>query len=99
MDSDERYRLVLNYLNAFDAELDSKKLLVRSAFFESMFEIFDEVVRATVTATGNAKQEALQETVRLIAKVNYTGTTSKKGIVSAMQTALRKTVQISGDML
>jgi len=99
MEDEERCRLILNYLNAFDAELEKKKLLLRSAFFEAIFDLFDEVVRVTVNATGNAKKEALQDTIRPLAKVDYSGQTTKKAILTLMQTALRKSLRISGDML
>ena len=63
--SDFQYRLILNYLNAFDAEITDKRLLVRSAYFEAIMEVLDEVVRATVAIHGNAKQESLQKIIRL----------------------------------
>jgi DGQHR domain-containing protein len=101
---DYRYRLILNYLNAFDAELADKKLLLRAAYFEAIFEILDEVVRDTITLHGNAKQESLQKVVRLITKINYSteggrAIPTKKKIVSAMQKALRRNVALSDDML
>jgi hypothetical protein len=39
LDDTMRYRLLLNYLRSFEAELrkDDKSLLVRSAFFEAIF--------------------------------------------------------------
>ena len=57
--------------NAFDAELVEKRMLTRSAFFEAIFDLFDEVVRATITTHKNAKQSSLQETVRVIAKIDF----------------------------
>lgn len=99
MEADERYRLVLNYLTAFEAELDDKKYLVRSAYFEAMVELLDEVVRATVNKAGNAKKESLQDTIRPLAKLDYGGGTTKKAIASLMQATLRKRLQISGEML
>lgn len=102
MDEETRYRLILNYLNAFDATLHDKKQLVRSAFFEAIFDVFDEIVRATLQNRGNVKKESLQEAISPITNVNFrtsSGTLTKKAIVNSMQTALRKSVAISKEML
>jgi len=104
-DPDFRYRLILNYLNAFDAELSDKRLLVRSAYFEAIMELLDEVVRSTIALQGNAKQDSLQKTIRPLAQLNFAGSTSgralptKKVIVSALQAALRQNLPLSEEML
>ena len=100
----QRFRLIVNYLNAFDAELPDKGLLVRSAYFEAIFEVLDEVVRNTLALYKNAKQESIQKTIRPLAQVNFTTATgralpTKKNIVSILQTALRQNVDLSEDML
>lgn len=102
--AENRYRLILNYLNAWDAELPEKSLLLRSAFFESIFDLFGEVIQNTLSAKKTAKQDAIQQTVRPLARLNYFGTSGrvllpKKAIVSIMQSALRKTAPISAEML
>lgn len=102
--AENRYRLIVNFLNAWDAELQDKSLLVRSAFFESMFELFGEIVQNTLTAKRSAKQEAIQITIRPLARLNYFGTGGrtllpKKSIIAIMQSALRKTAPISAEML
>lgn len=102
--SENRYKLIVNFLNAWDAELQEKSLLVRSAFFEAMFEVFGEVIQNTITAKKNAKQEAIQITIRPLARLNYFGTGGrtilpKKSIVAIMQSTLRKTAPISAAML
>ena len=105
MDNDGRYRLVLNYLNAFDAELTDKKMLVRSAFFEAVFELFDEVVRVTISAHGNAKPISLALVIRPLAQIDFSSalggrtTLTKKALTNLMQTTLRQTIRISEDML
>jgi DNA sulfur modification protein DndB len=103
-EADFRYRLVVNYLNAVDAELSDKGLLVRSAFFESLFDVLDEVVRNSLALHKDVKQESLQKIVRPLALLNFTGAVgrtlpTKKTIVSMMQTALRRNVALSEDML
>jgi len=104
-DADFRYRLILNYLNAFDAESADKRLLVRSVYFEGIMEVLDEVVRSTIALYGNAKQESLQKVVRPLARLNFGGAAggralpTKKAVVSLLQAALRQNVPLSEDML
>ncbi len=102
--SENRYKLILNFVNAWDAELTDKSLLLRSAFFEAIFEMFGEVIQNTLTAKRGAKQEMIQATIRPLARLDYFGTggrvlLSKKAIVSIMQSTLRKTSPISAEML
>jgi DGQHR domain-containing protein len=105
MDADARYRLVLNYLNAFDAELLDKKMLVRSAFFEAIFDLLDEVVRVTISAHSNAKLDSLRHTIRPLAQIDFSSalggrtTLTKKALTNLMQATLRQTLRISADML
>lgn len=102
---DYRYKLLLNFFNAFDAELTDKRLLTRSAYFEATCEVLDEVIRNTVALSGDAKQTSLQKTIRPLARLDFAGgasgraTPTKKAIVSAMQAALRRTISLSEDML
>lgn len=103
MPPEKRYKLFLNYINAFDSELQDRYLLVRSAYFEAIFGIFDEVVRATIGAKGDAKQRSLQDTVqpiaRLVVKTPAGSLPAKKTLADTMQATLRKNVHISDSML
>lgn len=98
---DEVYKLVRNYINAFDAELPEKGALVRANYFEAIFEMFDEVIRATMTSSTNLKQASLQEIVRPISKLDFSGRgkLTKKGYTELMQAAFRRSVAVSADML
>lgn len=103
-DPHSRYRLLVNFLNALEAEASEKKILLKSAFFEAAFTVFDDVVRTTVAAHGSARPEALRQTLRPLARLSYYGTggrtlQNKKDISALMRTALRKSVAISEDML
>jgi DNA sulfur modification protein DndB len=99
-----RYRIIVNYLNAFDAELADKSLLVRSAYFEAIFDVLDEVVRSSLALQRDVKKESLQKIVRPLARLDFKTSSgralpTKKAIVSAMQAALRQNVALSEDML
>jgi DNA sulfur modification protein DndB len=101
---ENRYLLLRNYLNAFEAELKDKSLLTRSAFFEAICDVFDIAIQRAIGQKRNAKQEAIQAVIAPIAKLSYFGSGSralmdKKSIASTMQSTLSATTAISRDML
>lgn len=101
---EDRYRLILNYLNALDAEIPNKNLLVKSAYFEAIFGVFDEVIQNSIGTFRNAKQKSIQKTIQPFARLNYFSSggrtlLNKKDIESLMRTALRKNLSISTEML
>jgi DNA sulfur modification protein DndB len=99
--TDGIYRLVRNYINAFDAELPDKTTLTKANYFEAIFEMFDEVVRATMSSHSNVKQSSLQDTIRVIAKLDFSGRgkLTKRGYTDLMQPVFRKGVALSAEML
>lgn len=106
LEGEQRYRLIKNYINAFDAELKDKQLLSRSAYFEAMFEVFDEVVRNTIALQRNAKQESMQKVIRPLAKLDIEsargggrGKLTKGAVTALLKAALRTNIAISDDML
>lgn len=103
LNGDERYTLLLNYLLAMDAELsapNAKKLLFSASFFEALFDVFDNVIEYTLAKQGNLKQASIQETIRPIARIDYSNTKGTKGnYVFLMKSALRSSRRISGDIL
>jgi DNA sulfur modification protein DndB len=104
LEPENRYKLLRNYLNAFDAELEDKKLLTSSAFFEAALEMFGQVVQSTMDKQKNAKQSSLQQTLRPLARLGYRGTggrsvLGKRPIVELMQSALITRTAISDEML
>lgn len=102
MNPDDRYKLIRNYIGAFEAELPTKSTLTKAAFFEAIFDMFDEIVRATMVSHKNVKQSSLQETIRVVAKLDYSakGRLTKKAYADLMQTAFRQSdVAISAEML
>lgn len=99
-----RYKLLRNYLNAFDAELRDKRLLTSSAFFEATMEVLNQVVQSAVDTHKNAKPTSLQKVIQPLARLEYREGTGasvlpKRGIVELMQSTMRAKTSISGDML
>jgi DGQHR domain-containing protein len=98
---EDTYRLIRNYLNAFDAELNDKSMLTKATYFEAIFGMFDEIVRETKNTHGNVKQTSLQETIRTISKLDFSGRgrLTKKNYSDIIQSSFRKGVELSADML
>jgi len=63
--------------------------------------MFDEVVRATMSSHSNVKQSSLQDTIRVIAKLDFSGRgkLTKRGYTDLMQPVFRKGVALSAEML
>lgn len=101
---ENRYKLLRNYLNAFDAELADKRLITSAAFFEAMFDMFNTIVQSAINSRRSVKQNALQTIVQPLARLQYRGTAGasvlrKAAIVELMQSALRAKTAITDDML
>ena len=98
---EDLYRLIRNFVNAFDAELPSNELLVRAGYFEAIFEMFDEILRATMQTHQAVRQDSIQETIRVIAKLDFStkGNLTKRGYMDIMQAAFRQRVALSPEML
>ena len=99
-----RYRLLKNYLNAVDAELNDKRLLTSAAFFEAIFELFNVIVQSAINSEKSVKQLALQRIVQPLARLEYKGTAgrsvlSKREIVELTQSPLRSKTAITDEML
>ena len=99
---DRRYKLIFNYLAAFDAELEAQRnLLVKAAFFEAMFEVFEDAIKQSINKFKNAKPESLRKIIRPIARLDYSGlaTSSVTNLVKVMKLSLASTVTISDEMV
>ncbi|ADW68001.1 DGQHR domain-containing protein [Granulicella tundricola] len=100
LEADPLFQLVRNYINAFDAELQDSQLLTRASYFEAMFDIFDEALRLTLGKKKNLKQASIQEIIRTIAKLDFTGQSmTRKEYLVSMQSSLRQSLAVSVDML
>lgn len=103
-DDEQRYRLIRNYLNAFDAEISDKKLLTRASFFEAAFQIFNTVIQISIAKSKSVKKESIQKVIRPLARLNYQGSgghalLEMKTITDLMQSTLRTKTPISDEML
>jgi DNA sulfur modification protein DndB len=100
LEADALYQLVRNYINAFDAELDNTSMLTKASYFEAIFDIFDEALRLTLSKKKNLKQASIQEIVRGVTRLDFTGSSmTRKEYVIAMQSSLRQSLAVSVDML
>lgn len=99
--TDRRYAVIINYLKAFEAEIDDPSLLTRSSFFEALFGVFNEVAQLTAATSGNLKASSIQNIIRPAAKIDFwstgAGGLTKSSLIAAMRTALLKNVQISDE--
>lgn len=100
-DGDKRYTLLSNYLQAFERELDKPVLLTRSAFFEAIFENFEDSIRQSILSYKNAKMESIRKVIRPVAKYEYSpAMLANTGMLKkAVKAALTGSVSISADML
>lgn len=99
---ERRYKLICNYLTAFDLELEGQRnLLVKASFFEAIFEVFEDAIKQSITQYKSAKSDSLRKIIRPIAKLDYTGITSPTtaGLVKLMKLSLASTVTISDEMV
>lgn len=100
--STRRYTLVLNYLIALSEELgENNHLLTRSAFFETVFDVFELVVRQSISQYGNAKPESLRKVVRPLAKYDYSGQAlaTKGTLKQIMNSSLASIIKLTDEML
>lgn len=98
---EHRYSLILNYLKAFASELEKPALLVRSAFFEAIFEIFETVVRQSIASHKNAKVESLRKLIQPLAKFDYSGQAlNSRGVLKqVMKSTLAESLSLTDEML
>jgi len=97
---EKQQELILNYLRAFDAEIDDSEQLTKRHYFGAMFDVFDEVVRKAKKELNSVKPAALQTVVSLFADIseaNYTGAAKRQRLVEEMRNRLHSDVRIDAD--
>jgi len=99
-----RLQLLINYISAVAQIVDDSSILVRSAFFESIFEVFDDVVQTSIAKHGNAKKDSLHDILKPISAIDFQellsrGRTSKTTYLEPIKSALKKSISISDSMV
>lgn len=103
---DARYQLLLNFVVAVVKILgEDGGLVLRAAFFEAVFDAFDEIIQTTLAMHSNAKQTSIQDVVRPLSTVDFSGAlagksrATKAAFSELIKGALRKSRNISDDMV
>lgn len=99
-----RIQLLINYISAVNETVDDPSILVRSAFFESIFEVFDDVVQTSIAKHRNAKKESISDILRPISAIDFSellskGRSSKSTYLEPIKLALKKSITISDSMV
>lgn len=99
-----RLQLLINYLNAVSITVDDSSILVRSAFFESIFEVFEDVIQTSIAKHNDAKKDSLVDILKPISAIDFSellskGRSSKTTYLEPIKMALKKSVSISDTMV
>lgn len=99
-----RMQLLINYIAAVSETTDDPSIMVRSAFFESIFEVFDDVVQTSIAKHRNAKKESIADILKPISAIDFSdllakGRSSKTTYLEPIKAALKKSVTISESMV
>lgn len=99
-----QYQLLLNYVRAADSVINDRAILTKSAFFESLFEVFDDVVQTSITKSGDAKEESIKQVLLPLAAVDFNGIlmkgkATKSSYLEPIRNALKKSISISDAMV
>lgn len=60
---EKQYEIISKYLRAYQAALEDKSLLTKKHYFNSIFELFDEVVKKTKKEHGSVTLASLQQVI------------------------------------
>ena len=99
-----QYQLLLNFVSAVASIIDDRTLLTRSAFFEAIFEVFDDVIQTSIAKSKNAKQTSITEVIGPLSSVDFMsisekGKATKGNYLDVIKNALNKSVAISDSMV
>jgi len=101
---DSRYQLFLNYIRAVCKIVDDKTILTRAAFFESIGEVFDDVIQTTIAKHADAKETSIADILEPLTTVDFTtiadhSRPTKATYVEVIKASLKKSITISGSMV
>ena len=100
LDDEARYQLIRNFLRAVSGHLANHNWLYRAAFFESLFDVFEEVVKSAIERTGNAKEPALTKVLQPLSSVDFTNVATNRASTSTLiKNTLRQNISISNALV
>lgn len=80
-------------------------LILRAAFFEAIFEAFEEIIQTSLAMHSNAKQSSIQDVVQPLVDIDFSSAlagktrATKAAFSELIKIALRKSRNISDDMV
>lgn len=97
---DKQYELILKYLRAYQEGLEDKSLLTKKHYFNSVFELFDEVVKKTKKEHGSVTLASLQQVITPICNPpdeSMPKVQKRDTLVEIMRSRLNSDTSISDD--
>lgn len=97
---DKQYELIVKYLRAYHEGLADKSLLTKKHYFNSVFELFDEVVKKTKKEFGSVTQNSLQQVIAPICnppEETLPRLQKRDSLVEIMRSRLNSDTSISDD--
>lgn len=99
-----QYQLLLNYLIAVSQVLDDNGILLRAAFFESICEVFEDVIQTSIAKNGDAKMDSIKDVLEPLSSVDFMriaekSRPTKSTYLEAIKNSLKKSVSISDSMV
>jgi len=96
LDDDGRYTLIRNYLIAVQSSISSPDYLFRAAFFEAIFDVFEEVIKSSIERHADAKLKSIGSILQPLREVDFSEVQLNRASVSAaVKKALRQNITIS----
>jgi DGQHR domain-containing protein len=100
LDNEARYVLIRNFLRATSENLINPDWLFRAAFFEAIFDVFEETIKSSLERKGNAKEASLTEVLRPLGSVDFTNFATNRSLTSnSLKQALRQNISISNTLV
>ncbi|MBC3916760.1 DUF4928 family protein [Undibacterium sp. CY18W] len=99
-----QYQLFLNFLRALHQLIDDKSVFIRAAFFESICEIFDDVIQTSIAKHSDAKVSSIKDILLPLASVDFERIAertrpTKSAYLEVIKSTLKKSVSISDSMV
>ncbi len=97
---EKQYELILKYLRAYHEALEDKSLLTKKHYFNSIFELFDEVVKKTKKDHGSVTPVSLKQVISPICNPpedSLPKVQKRDTLVEIMRSRLNSDTSISDD--